>query len=131
MLKTMKLPIGIIIPVFAVCFANTSYSQTEVHSGILHAQSSTEEFTLIKIHCEGLSSDIVKASVQAEFAKYPSGIYSFDIDQANRKVYLKFHGTMNSNMILGILERVNIQAYYLDNGVPVYYEKSGTESFVR
>lgn len=131
MLKTMKLTTGILIPVFALCFANVSHSQTEIHSGVLHSQSATEEFTLIKIHCEGLSSDIVKASVQAEFEKYPSGIYSFDIDQTNEKVYLKFHGTMNSNMILGILERVNIRAYYLENGVPVYYEKSGTESFVR
>lgn len=129
--QTMKLTTGIIIPVLAMLCASTSYSQTEVHSGMLHTQTSNEEFSLIKIHCEGLQQDVVRASVQTELSKYPTGIYSFEIDQTNEKIYLKFHGTMNPNLILGILDRVNIQAYYLENGSPVFYEKSGSDSFVR
>lgn len=127
----MKTKNGIFLPVFAIFMAGASYSQTEAHSGILHSTSSTEEYNLLKIHCEGLQIEKVKSSVVTEFSKYKSEIYSFDIDQTNEKVYLKYNGTMNPNMILGILDRVNIRAYYMDNGLPIYFVKSGSENFVR
>lgn len=131
MLKTMKLGYGILLPFFVVAFSSVTFSQTEVHSGILHTQSSVEEYNLIKIHCDGVSSTAVIRSVSDELKKYPKEIYSFDFDQVNHKIYVKYKGAMSPNMILGILDRVNIRAYYLVSGSPVYFVKTGNEIFVR
>lgn len=107
-----------------------SYAQQDVHSGILHTTSSGEESNLIKLHCENLTEDMV-ATIRSEYKKYPE-IRSVDFQASDYKIYVKYSNDIGANMLLGILERVYIKAYYLDvNGNEVRYTKTGYESFKR
>lgn len=108
------------------------YSQTEPHSGILHSTSTTEEFNLIKIHCDELADQTIKDIILAEYAKYKTDIESVDVDGPNQKIYIKYRNSISPNMLLGILERVSISAYYYNSQhVPVVYTKMGNENFRR
>lgn len=107
------------------------YSQTEVHSGILHTTEFGEETNLLKLHCDELSNESNVAIIQNEFSKYAE-IKSVDFDLINLKMYVKYNDLIDANLLLGILERVAITAYYNNGGgTPVYYSKTGTESFRR
>lgn len=107
------------------------YSQTEVHSGILHTTEFGEETNLLKLHCDALSMESNHAIIRQEFAKY-NEIKAVDIDMMNKKMYIKYTNELDANFILGILERVTIIAFYNNAlGTPVYYTKTGFESFRR
>lgn len=109
-----------------------SYSQTEPHSGVLHVISSTEQFNLIKIHCDALADATITDMIQAEYAKYKPQIESVDIDAPNKKIYIKYRNSIDPNMLLGILERVHLSAFYYNSqAVPVVYTKTGSENFRR
>ena len=57
---------------------------------------------------------------------------NIDFDLINMKMYVKYNDLIDANLLLGILERVAITAYYNNgSGTLVYYSKSGTESFRR
>lgn len=115
----------------AIISLNQVYSQTEVHSGIIHTTEVGEETNLIKIHCDELSNESNVAIIQSEFSKYAE-IKSVDFDLINLKMYVKYNDLIDANLLLGILERVAITAYYNNGGgTPVYYSKTGTESFRR
>lgn len=108
------------------------FSQDSPHSGILHTTATGEESNLIKLHCEALDDPSNESLIRAEFKKYSSQIKSVDIDLMNQKIYIKYANTIDANMILGILERVNLDAYYLDtNNTTVIYTKVGNEQFIR
>lgn len=112
--------------------SGAAYSQTQQHSGILHTASDTEEFNLIKIHSDELADATLKDIVLTEFAKYSDHIQSVDVDPAAMKIYIKYRNTIDPNMLLGILDRVNISAYYYDTqNMPVVYTKAGNENFRR
>jgi hypothetical protein len=118
--------------VAAITLSKTGFSQDTIHSGIIHTISDNEETNLIKIHCESLNADNIKELISAEYGKYPESIRSVDFDVDHLKIYIKFSDAINPNMLLGILERVYIKAYYLDaQGTPIFYEKTGTENFKR
>lgn len=71
------------------------------------------------------------AIIRQEFAKY-NEIKAVDIDMMNKKMYIKYTNELDANFILGILERVNIIAFYNNVlGTPVYFTKTGFESFRR
>jgi hypothetical protein len=116
----------------ALLLSGAGYSQTEPHSGILHTTASGEENNLIKLHCDELADQTIASVIVSELEKYTSAIRSVYVDAPNMKIYVKYANTTDANMLLGILERVYLKAYYLDaNGVPVYYTKSGNEVFLR
>ena len=129
MLKTMKLPTGIIVPVFAILFANASYSQAEIHSGYLQTEAATGA-TALKVHCDELTSDVISASVISDLKKY-SGVLDVRCDVVAKKIIVKYTQPCNANLVLGVLESIYLNAYYLDNGNPVFYVKSGSEQFLR
>lgn len=107
------------------------YSQESVHSGVLHTTANGEETNLIKIHCDALTDELV-VTINNEFEKYRTEIRSTDYEVANHKIYVKYTNAIDANIILGILERVYIKAYYFNtNGVAVYYTKAGNETFKR
>jgi hypothetical protein len=109
-----------------------AYSQTEPHSGVLHVSSDTEQFNLIKIHCDALADVTVADKIKAEYAKYKPQIESVDIDAPNKKIYIKYRNSIDPNMLLGILERVHFSAFYYNSqNTPVVYTKTGTENFRR
>ena len=108
------------------------FSQDSPHSGILHTTATGEESNLIKLHCEALDDPSNESVIRLEFQKYKSQIKSVDIDVINQKIYIKYANTIDANMLLGILERVNLDAYYLDaNNTAVIYTKAGNENFIR
>lgn len=116
----------------AFTLSNIGYSQEAIHSGILHTVSDSEEFNLIKIHCESLNSDNTKTTITSEYEKYSEAIESVDFDTEHSKIYIKYSNTIDANMLLGILERVYIKAYYLNaQGNQVFFEKTGSENFKR
>lgn len=105
---------------------------SEVHSGILHTATNNEESNLLKLHCVDLNSGIIAKLIQDEFSKYSEQITSFEIRVPERKIYIKYNNTIQPNMILGILERVALKAYYLDgNQSEIYFVKTGSENFKR
>ncbi|HLP56872.1 MAG TPA: hypothetical protein VK151_17680 [Fluviicola sp.] len=109
-----------------------AYSQESIHSGVIHTTANGEENNLIKIHCDALTDQTLVDVINTEFAKYPKEIKSADFDPVNHKILIKYSNAIDPNMILGILERVYIKAYYHNvNGVPVYYTKAGNETFKR
>ena len=128
MLKTMKLTRGVLFPLLFVAFSNVSFSQTEVHSGILHVKSEIEEFNSLKLHSNEPLNESNLSKISKEFEKYPEFIASYKFNVADSKVYLKFKG-VDTNFILGILTRVSIDTYYLDNGVEVRYVKNPSDNF--
>ncbi|MFY7991367.1 MAG: hypothetical protein ACOVO3_11580 [Fluviicola sp.] len=112
------------------CSMNYSFSQS-VHSGIIHTTESGEESNLLKLHLEGDLNETILTLINTEFAKYPE-ISSFHLDLATNKLYIKYNNSLDPNFIMGILERVTIRAYYLNqSGSQVRYTKTGTESFRR
>lgn len=111
-----------------VC-TGVSFSQTEIHSGIIHTQSSTEEFNLIKLHFNGFDSRATVNSIYEEFAKYPEFINSCKV--VDDKIYVKYTNGTQPNFLLGILNRVSIDVFYMDNGVEVRYEKNPNDNFKR
>jgi len=112
--------------------SGTCFSQDAPHSGILHTTVTGEEFNLIKLHCEALDDPSKASLIRAEFLKYHTQIKSVDIDVINQKIYVKYNNLIDANMLLGILERVNLDAYYLDaNNTIVLYTKAGNENFIR
>lgn len=109
----------------------TGYSQESIHSGVLHTTANGEETNLIKIHCDALT-DQTLIVINKEFEKYKTEVKSVDFDLVDLKIYVKYTNAIDANLILGILERVYIKAYYLNtSGVAVYYTKAGNESFKR
>lgn len=108
------------------------YSQQTIHSGVIHTTASGEENNLIKIHCDALSNPTTKDVIAKEFEKYKTEVKSVDFDTENYKIYIKYTNAIDANMLLGILERIYIKAYYLNaNGVAVFYTKAGNETFKR
>ena len=108
------------------------YSQQSIHSGVIHTTASGEETNLLKIHCDALTDLTLTDVIAGEFEKYKAEVRSVDFDAENHKIYVKYTNAIDANMILGILERVYIKAYYLNaNGVEVYYTKAGNETFKR
>ncbi|MES2556338.1 MAG: hypothetical protein V4604_09330 [Bacteroidota bacterium] len=108
------------------------YSQQSIHSGVIHTTASGEDNNLIKIHCDALTDQTLVDVINTEFEKYPKEIKSADFDPVNHKILVKYNNLIDANMILGILERVYIKAYYFNtNGVEVYYTKAGNETFKR
>jgi len=111
---------------------SVSYAQQEVHSGILHTSSPTEQFNLIKIHCDAIDDAAYQGIIFKEYDKYGEFIKSVDYDPMNKKIYIKYTNEIDANMLLGILERIAIHAYYHNaSHQPVYYAKSGNEQFRR
>ena len=112
--------------------SQTCYAQQEVHSGVLHSISSAERFNLIKIHCDALNNEGYQKVISTEFSKYHETVKSVDFDLVSRKIYIKYTDGIDPNMLLGILERVAISAYYYNPaGQQVFYTKSGNEQFRR
>lgn len=108
------------------------YSQDSFHSGIMHTTASGEETNLIKIHCDALTDQTLIDVIQTEFAKYRTEIKSADFDAENHKIFVKYTNAIDANVILGILERIYIKAYYLNtSGNEVRYTKAGNETFKR
>lgn len=123
-----NLKVAIIIA--TLLLTGTTYAQSEIHSGILHTTASGEESNLIKLHCDNLTDDMVN-TIRAEYKKYPA-IKSVDFQSSDYKILVKYSNDIDPNMLLGILERVYIKAYYLDvNGNEVRYNKTGYESYKR
>ncbi len=125
----MKLIQGILFPVFILAYSNASFSQTEIHSGLLIAQSQTEELNALKLHSnEALTHENIDI-ISKEFAKYTESIISFHFDVANSKIYVKYNSSIELNFVMGILRRVSIDTYYLNNGVEVHYVKNPSDNF--
>ncbi len=111
----------------ALVVSPTLHAQ-ELHSGIVHSQSSSEEFNLIKIHCDQLSNDFSFDRIQHEFEKYSKEIIvSYDV--VEHKLFAKYGSYITPNFILGILHRVEVEAYYLQNGHPIYFQKTPEENY--
>jgi hypothetical protein len=128
-MKTLRLVSSLLT---LLLLSGYSYSQETVHSGILHTTASGEENNLIKIHCDALQDPTIEGIIVAEYAKYGSKITSVHVDAANRKIFIKYSNAISANMLLGIMERVHFDAYYLDaSGHPVRYTKTGSENFKR
>lgn len=109
-----------------------SYSQDSVHSGILHTTASGEESNLVKIHCDALQDQTLESIILDEYAKYGKQISSVQVDAQQRKIYIKHDNTISVNMLLGIMERIHFDAYYLDsNGNQIRFVKTGAENFKR
>lgn len=107
------------------------YSQQSIHSGVIHTTANGEENNLIKIHCDALT-DQTLIVINKEFEKYKTEVKSVDYDLVNHKIYVKYTNAIDANIILGILERVYIKAYYLNaSGNEVRYTKAGNETFKR
>lgn len=111
----------------AIMLSPTLYAQ-ELHSGIVHSQSSAEEFNLLKIHCDQLSNDFYFDKIQQEFEKYQSKII-VSFDNSSQKIYAKYKSEITPNYVLGILQRIGVDAYYLQNGTPVYFQKTPEENY--
>jgi len=125
----MKHLLGLSIPIFLLLFSTCAFGQTEIHSGTLHSQSDVEEFNLIKFHCDVVSQNDNVRLIKTELAKYSPLVTSCDIDVANNKIYIKYRNGIEINYLLGILRRVSIDAYYLNNGVEVHYVKNPADNF--
>ena len=116
--------------VATLLLTGTTFAQTEIHSGIIHSTASGEESNLIKLHCENLTDNMVN-TIRAEYKKYPA-IKSVDFQASDYKILVKYSNDIDPNMLLGILERVYIKAYYFDvAGNEVHYNKTGYESYKR
>lgn len=123
--KTIQ--IGIFL---CLLFPTITFSQSEIHSGICHQVSITEENNLIKLHCDAISDDAISQIVSKEFAKYRPEIQDFKIDAVNKKIYIKYTNDLTANYLLGILRRLSIDVYYLNTaGEEVRYVKNGTDEF--
>lgn len=104
--------------------SNALPAQRETHSGIIHVASAIEEYSLLKLHCDALDDTQTEALIRQEFGKYPDLIHSVSIQAEQNKIYIKYNAGMTPNFVLAILERVAINAHYLDTqGHPVYYLK--------
>lgn len=126
-----KFTITGLLPVILL-LGGVCYAQEEQHSGLLHTTAQGEESNLLKLHCDQLEDQTLESIIRDEFAKYPKEILSVDIKAVDRKIYVKYTNFIDPNMLMGILERVQMKAYYLDsNNTPVYYSKTGNESFKR
>lgn len=129
----MKRFITLCVIMALVCITHFSLSQAninalpaqrETHSGIIHVASAIEEYTLLKLHCDALDDTQTEALIRQEFGKYPDLIHSVSIQAEQNKIYIKYNAGMTPNFVLAILERVAINAHYLDTqGHPVYYLK--------
>lgn len=109
-----------------------SYSQDSVHSGILHTTSTGEENNLVKIHCDALEDQTLESIILDEYAKYSKQISSVQVDAVHRKIYIKHDNSISVNMLLGIMERIHLDVYYLDsNGNQIRFVKTGSENFKR
>lgn len=123
--KTIQ--IGIFL---CLLFPTISFSQSEIHSGICHQVSLTEENNLIKLHCESLSDEAISQLVRNEYLKYRPEIQDVKIDAENKKIYIKYSNQITANYLLGILRRLSIDVYYLNtSGEEVRYEKNSTDEF--
>ena len=108
----------------AMAQSNALPAQRETHSGIIHVASAIEEYSLLKLHCDALDNTQTEALIRQEFGKYPDLIHSVSIQAEQNKIYIKYNAGMTPNFVLAILERVAINAHYLDTqGHPVYYLK--------
>jgi|GEM_PF-2914727 len=108
----------------AMAQSNALPAQRETHSGIIHVASAIEEYSLLKLHCDALDDTQTEALIRQEFGKYPDLIHSVSIQAEQNKIYIKYNAGMTPNFVLAILERVAINAHYLDTqGHPVYYLK--------
>lgn len=118
--------------VAVLLLSGAGYSQTQPHSGILCTISATEQLNVIKIHCDELADATLQDVILTEYAKYSDQIASVEVDPAALKIYVKYYNAIDANMLLGILERVHISAFYYDaQNNPVLYTKTGTENFRR
>lgn len=116
----------------ALLLSGAGYSQTVPHSGIIRTISASEQLNVIKIHCDELADATLQDVILAEYAKYSDRIASVEVDPATLKIYIKYHNTIDANMLLGILDRVNITAFYYDTqNNAVLYAKAGNEQFRR
>lgn len=121
---------NVAILIVTLLLSCNAFAQEGIHSGIVHTTASGEENNLIKLHCEGMTPDMV-ATIRNEYKKYAE-IRSVDFHVSDYKIFVKYSNDMSPNMLLGILERVYINAYYHnEDGNPVYYTKTGYESFKR
>jgi hypothetical protein len=111
-------------------FPTITFSQAEIHSGICHQVSLTEENNLIKLHCEALSDEALCVLVKSEYLKYLPVIQDVKIDGVNKKIYIKYTNEITANYLLGILRRLSIDVYYLNtSGEEVRYVKNSSDEF--
>lgn len=111
-------------------FPMITFSQAEIHSGICHQVSLTEDNNLIKLHCEALSEEALCVLVKSEFLKYRPEIQDVKIDGVNKKIYIKYTNEITANYLLGILRRLSIDVYYLNtSGEEVRYVKNSSDEF--
>lgn len=125
----MKTKLGSIFPLVLLLCANISFGQSDIHSGYVHHQTTIEELNLFKLHCNELALYDNPKKIKLELAKYPELISSFEIDEVSSKLYIKFKNGLDMNYLLGILRRISVDAFYLENGVEVHYVKTANYNF--
>lgn len=125
----MKLIKGGFLLVFSLIVSCTSFSQTEIHSGFLQNVAQTGADAL-KIHCDQLSTDDIANQIITEMQKY-TAILDVRCDKITHKVIVKYVQPCNTNFVLGILNHIYLDAYYLENGLEIRYVKSPSDQFLR
>lgn len=106
------------------------YSQ-DISSGFLHVANGTEQLNVLKLDVPALDARGMDA-INSDFPLYSPSIAAWNFDAQQHKLFVKFTNAIDANMILGILERRAINAFYLDgSGNTVVYNKTGHESFRR
>lgn len=120
---------------FMLSFYGLNYAQEDpqsIHSGILYSTANGEEVNMIKLHCDLVQQLQYQGIILKELEKYDDFVKLVRFDEANAKIYIRYTDDLDPNMLLGILDRINITAYYQnETGDAVYHVKTGNEQYRR
>lgn len=99
-------------------------------SGVMVELSQESDLGVVQIILDDLDSESA-TEVYREFSKYSGEIVGLGMSVLEKKIIISYRDPINPNFLLAILDRVNLRAFYDENGDEIYYVKDGNSSFIR
>lgn len=101
-----------------------------ITSGVIVELGQESDLGVVQIILDDLDSESA-TEVYREFSKYSGEIVGLGMSILEKKIIISYREPINPNFLLAILDRINLRAFYDENGDEIYYVKDGNSSFIR
>ncbi len=123
--------------VISLAFSFISFSQIQdievnstIQTGIIQTIDQNNELGIIQMKVVGMDFEMAQ-QIRFEFVKYQGEIIGYGYSVLDNLIIVSYNSPIYPNFLQAILDRVNIDAFYSQNGQDVYYQKDGYSAFIR